>query len=135
MILAATDYPLLNVFWTMTLFFLWMMWIWLLFSVFKDVFTRKDLSGLGKAGWVVVVLVLPYLGVLVYLITQSKAMVERRSAAWSAQQDYYAPYPQGTLVDSSTTSATEITKAKALLDSGVITSQEFDVIKQKALTG
>src|SRR4051794_41903979 len=76
----GADYPLLNVMWTMFAFFMWCIWIWLLISIFSDVFRRKDLSGWGKAGWSFLVLVLPFLGVFIYLISQGQNMAERRVA-------------------------------------------------------
>ncbi len=75
--MLASNYPFLDVVWTMALFFLWVIWFWLLFTVFADVFRRNDLSGWGKTGWIIFAIVLPYLGVFVYLITQGSGMNER----------------------------------------------------------
>jgi len=114
----------------MALFFLWVIWFWLLFTVFADVFRRNDLSGWGKTGWIIFAIVLPYLGVFVYLITQGSGMTERnleRSQAARAQLDEYVRDTAGG------GAAAEIERAKKLLDSGAITQAEYDSIKQKAL--
>jgi Phospholipase_D-nuclease N-terminal len=76
---VATTYPFLSIFWTMLIFVFWVIWIWFVITVLIDVFRRTDLSGWGKAGWTVFVIVIPWLGVLVYLITQSAGMAERRA--------------------------------------------------------
>ncbi|SRR6266540_955309 len=129
--MVAADYPFLDVMWTMLVFFLWVLWFWLLFTVFADVFRRHDISGWGKAGWVIFVIVLPFLGVFVYLIAQGKGMAERNlehARAQKAQMDDYVRETAG-----SGGAAGEIERAKKLLDSGAITQAEFDAIKQKAL--
>jgi hypothetical protein len=131
MVLAASDYPLLNVFWSILFFFLWVIWFWLLISVFSDIFRRHDLSGVAKAGWLVFTILLPYLGVFVYLITQSKHMAERRASDAQAAQAQFDEHVRA--VASSNGAAAEIQKAKQLLDNGAITQPEFDAIKQKAL--
>src|SRR5215203_1260368 len=74
----AADYPLMDIIWTMFVFFAWVIWFWLLITVFSDLFRRHDTSGWGKAAWSLFVIVLPYLGVFVYLISQGKEMAERR---------------------------------------------------------
>jgi hypothetical protein len=127
----AADYPFLDVFWTMLIFFLWIMWIWLLFTVFADIFRRKDISGWAKTAWIVFAIVLPFLGVFVYLITQNVGMTERRLQDARAQREQFDDYVRQTA--GSGGAAAEIDKAKALLDSGAITQAEFEAIKQKAL--
>jgi hypothetical protein len=105
-------------------------WFWLLFTVFADVFRRNDLSGWGKTGWIIFAIVLPYLGVFVYLITQGSGMTQRnleRSQAAQAQVDQYVRDTAGG------GAAAEIERAKKLLDSGAISQAEYDSIKQKAL--
>src|SRR5687768_2295047 len=82
----AADYPFLDVLWTMILFFCWVAWIWIVITVFMDVFRRHDIGGWAKAGWVVFVIVLPFLGVLVYLIAQHDGMRERSVQQAQAQQ-------------------------------------------------
>ena len=108
-----------------------MTWFWLLFSIWGDIFRRDDLSGLGKTGWLIFTLVLPFLGVFIYLITQNEGMTKRnleRARGQQAQFDEYVREAAG-----SGGSAAEIEKAKQLLDSGAITQAEFDALKRKAL--
>jgi Short C-terminal domain/Phospholipase_D-nuclease N-terminal len=129
----AADYPFLDVLWTMLVFFLWITWFWLLIGVFADIFKRHDLSGLGKTGWLIFTIVLPFLGVFVYLITQSEGMAKRRMGeveAAQAQMDAYVKSVAG-----GGGAAAEIEKAQQLLASGTITQAEFDAIKAKALAG
>ena len=128
MILAA-DYPFLNILWTMIIFFAWVAWIWIAITVFIDVFRRHDISGWGKAAWVVFVIVVPFLGVLVYLIAQHDGMRERSVKQVEAQQAAFDQYVRETAGGS----AAEIAKAKELLDKGAISQTEFDQIKQRAL--
>jgi hypothetical protein len=130
MVIAA-DYPFLDIFWTMLVFFAWLIWFWMLILVIGDVFRRHDLSGWGKVGWCILVIVLPFIGVFIYLIAHGQGMAERRSAEAQATQaqadDYIRSVAQsGGAVD-------EIDKAKQLLDRGAISQAEFDAIKAKAL--
>jgi Short C-terminal domain/Phospholipase_D-nuclease N-terminal len=130
MVIAA-DYPFLDVFWTMILFFLWVAWLVILFRIVVDIFRRPDASGWKKALWCVFVIVLPFLGVLVYLIANGDDMGRRdleHSRAARADFDDYVR----TVADSGGPAA-EIDRAKKLLDSGAITQAEFDAIKAKAL--
>ncbi|MGH3021977.1 MAG: SHOCT domain-containing protein [Gaiellaceae bacterium] len=127
----AADYPFLDVMWTMLVFFLWVAWFWLLFTVFGDVFRRRDLSGWGKAGWLIFTIVLPFLGVFVYLISQNEGMTKRNVERVRAQRDQLDEYVRETAGAGG--AADEIEKAKRLLDSGAISQTEFDAIKQKAL--
>jgi hypothetical protein len=129
MVIAA-DYPFLDVLWTLILFFCWVAWIWLLIIIFSDLF-RRDLSGWGKAGWVILLIVLPFLGTLIYVIANGKEMTERRVRDAQASQAQFDTYVRS--VASEGGSAGEIAKAKQLLDSGAITQQEFDQLKAKAL--
>jgi phospholipase D-like protein len=76
---SATSYPFIEIFWTMVLFFIWAIWIWIVITVLVDVFRRPELSGWAKAGWTVFVVVLPFLGVLVYLVVNGSGMSERRA--------------------------------------------------------
>ena len=124
-------YPFWGVFGSMIIFFIWIAWFMLLFRVFGDVFRRRDLSGLGKTGWIVFVIILPFLGVFIYLITQNDGMTDRNMAqahAQRAQLDDSIREATG-----SGGAAAEIQKAKDLLDSGVITQADFEALKQKAL--
>jgi Short C-terminal domain/Phospholipase_D-nuclease N-terminal len=127
----AADYPFLDLFWTMLIFFLWIMWIWLLFTILADVFRRHDISGWAKTAWIVFVILLPFLGVFVYLITQNVGMTERNLERTRAQRDQFDDYVRQTAGAGG--AASEIDKAKQLLDSGAITQSEFEAIKQKAL--
>jgi hypothetical protein len=131
-VFVGADYPFLDVLWTMLVFFLWITWFWLLITVFADIFRRDDLSGLGKTGWLIFTIVLPFLGVFVYLITQSDKMAERNRQKMQAQQAQFDDYVRSAA--GSGGAAAEIEKAKALLDSGAISQAEFDAIKQKALS-
>ena len=124
------DYPFLDVMWTMLVFFLWVAWFWILFDVWGDIFRRRDLSGLGKTGWFIFTLVLPFLGVFIYVISQNNGMNQRkleRARAQRAQMDDYVRSTAGG------GAAAEIERAKQLLDSGALTQSEFDALKQKAL--
>jgi len=129
----ATDYPLLEVFWTMLIFFAFFIWIWILITVFGDIFRRRDIGGWGKTGWIVFVIILPYLGVFVYLIAEHKGMTERsikQAESQQAQMDQYVKSVAG-----STDPAQQIANAKQLLEQGTISQAEFDQLKQKALAG
>jgi uncharacterized membrane protein YcjF (UPF0283 family) len=128
--LIAADYPFLEVFWTMVLFFAWVAWIWIVVTVLIDVFRRDDIGGWGKAGWVVFVIVLPFLGVLIYLIAQHDGMRERNERQFRAQK---AAFDQQ-VREAAGGSAAEIAKAKELLDSGAISQSEFEAIKAKAIS-
>jgi hypothetical protein len=125
------SYPFLDVFWSMLVFFMFFIWLMILFRVFADVFRRHDIGGGGKALWIIFVIVLPFLGVLVYLLTQNDGMTQRAlegAQVQRAQMDDYVRSVAGG-------AAGEIEKAKGLLDSGAITQAEFDAMKAKALAG
>ena len=127
----AADYPFLDVFWTMIIFFAWVAWIWILILILSDVFRRRDTSGWGKAAWVVFLIVLPFLGVLVYLIANHDGMAERGAEQAKAQRAQMDDYVRSVATEGG--AAAEIDKAKQLLDSGAITQPEFETIKAKAL--
>jgi uncharacterized membrane protein YcjF (UPF0283 family) len=127
----AADYPFLDIFWTMIIFFVWVIWIWTVIGVIADVFSRHDISGWGKAAWIVFVVVLPWLGVLIYLIVHSKDMAERKAQQSQAARAEFDDYVRTTAASGGP--AAEIEKAKQLLDGGAITQAEFDAIKAKAL--
>lgn len=130
MILAA-DYPFLNILWTMIIFFCWVVWIWMMVVILMDVFRRRDIGGWSKAAWTVFLIVLPFLGALVYLIAQHDGMADRaadRMAGDRAQFDSYVK-----TVATNGGPAAEIDKAKHLLDDGAITQSEFEALKAKAL--
>ncbi len=130
MVIAA-DYPFLNIFWTMIIFFCWVAWIWLLIMIFSDLF-RRDVSGWVKAAWVVFLIILPFLGVLIYVIANGKGMTERRVHDVQAQQQQFDAHVRE-VAGSGGGAAHDIEKAKGLLDSGAITPEEFAKLKAKAL--
>ena len=130
--MLAADYPFLEVLWSIVVFFAFVIWVWLLITVFADVFRRHDLSGWGKAGWTVLLIVLPYLGVFIYLIAHSKDMAERRAAQAREAQAQFDGYVRSVAGDGGGAAA-EIERAKQLLDSGAINQDEFESIKRKAL--
>jgi Short C-terminal domain/Phospholipase_D-nuclease N-terminal len=129
--MLAADYPFLEVFWTLIVFFLWVMWFWLLISIWTDIFRRDDISGFGKTGWLIFTLVLPFLGVFIYVISQHEGMTRRNLERGRAQRAQFDDYVRETA--GSGGAAAEIEKAKQLLDSGALTQAEFDALKQKAL--
>ena len=129
--MVAADYPFLDVLWTMLVFFIWIAWFLILFRVLADIFRRHDISGGSKVLWIIFVIFLPFLGVFVYLITQSHHMAERDMKNAQASQEQFDEYVKS--VASSGGPAAEIEKANGLLSSGAITQAEFDAIKQKAL--
>ena len=132
MLITASSYPFLNILWTTLIFFAWVIFIWIAITVLIDVFRRHDISGWGKAGWVILIVILPWIGVLIYLIANHTGMANRRMkdvADSQAQFDSAVRQAAGTAGGA----AAEIEKAKQLLDSGAITQAEFDSIKAKAL--
>jgi hypothetical protein len=128
--LVAADYPFLNILWTMIIFFCWVAWIWMLILIFSDVF-RRDISGWAKAGWSILLIVLPFLGALIYVIAHGKDMTERRVRDAQVSQAQFDDYVRS--VAGNGGAAGEIAKAKSLLDSGAITQNEFDTLKARAL--
>jgi hypothetical protein len=130
-VLVAADYPFLEVLWTMFVFFAWVIWFWILITVFADIFRRHDIGGGAKVLWSIFVIILPFLGVFIYLITQNDGMVERRRTEAEAAQGQFNDYVRS--VATSGGSAGEIEKAKQLLDSGAITQSEYEALKAKAL--
>src|SRR3954470_4094278 len=128
----AADYPFMDVFWTMIIFFCWVVWIWMMITILVDVFRREDASGWAKEDWVVFLIVLPFLGVLIYLIFQHDGMRERSVRDVQQQQ---AAFDQAVrqAAGSGGGAASELANAKQLLDQGVITDTEFAQLKAKAL--
>lgn len=122
--------PLLSLFWSMLLFFLFIIWIWLVITVFMDVFRSDDLSGGAKAMWILLLVFLPYLGVLIYVIARGNSMQERavkRAAAYEEMQRAYIERV------ASSSPAEELAKLKGLHDQGVLTDAEFEAEKAKVL--
>jgi predicted PurR-regulated permease PerM len=130
-ILAASNYPFLNVFWTILIVFAWVIFIWIAVTVFVDLFRRRDISGWAKAAWVIFVVVIPWVGVLAYLIFNHNGMADRSTKEVATSQAQFDEYVRKTAGTGGP--ASEIEKAKQLLDSGTITQAEFDAIKAKAL--
>ena len=122
-----------QVFWSMLWFFMWFIWIWLLVVVFGDIFRSQDLSGWGKALWTIFVILLPYLGVFVYLIARGKRMQEHSMQAAAQQQAAFRGYVQEVAATSTTSSADEIARLAELRDKGVLDEAEFQQAKARAL--
>jgi ABC-type multidrug transport system fused ATPase/permease subunit len=129
--MLASTYPFLNIVYSMFIFFAFVIWIWLLITVFADIFRRHDSSGFGKALWIIFVIILPYLGVLIYIIAEHKGMAERNIKQVQAQQAQMDDYVKSVAVSSDPTE--QIARAKSLLEAGTITQAEFDELKKKAL--
>src|SRR5574340_270346 len=132
MLLAS--YPFMGVFWSMLVFFLFVIWIWILFTVFADIFRRHDIGGGAKTLWIIFIIILPYLGVFVYLIAEHTGMTERNIERAQAQQSQMDSYVRS-VAGSGGGTAAELEKAQQLLSSGGITQAEFDSLKTKALAG
>jgi Phospholipase_D-nuclease N-terminal/Short C-terminal domain len=130
---TSSGYPLLNLFWTMLIFFGFVLWIWLLVVVFSDIFRRDDIGGWGKAGWIVLMIILPYLGVLAYLIVECRAMAERRRQEAADTRARFESDVRTIAADGHRGPADEIATAKRLLDHGDITRDEYETLKRKAL--
>jgi hypothetical protein len=127
----AADYPFLDVLWTLLIFFAWVIWFWLLITVFADIFRRRDIGGGKKALWVIFVIIIPFVGVLIYLIAESNGMADRQAQLQQQARSQTDEYIK--TVAESADPAGQIAQAKQLLDSGAINQQEFDALKQKAL--
>lgn len=128
----AADYPFLDVVWSMVVFFAFVIWVWMLVAILTDVFRRRDTSGWTKAAWTVFLIVLPFLGVLIYLIANNDGMTQRgleREKAIAARYDDRLP----SSAHNGDSAVAEITAAKGLLDSGAINQPEFDALKARAL--
>lgn len=134
MVLAASDYPFLDLMWTMIVFFSWMIWFWMLIVIFGDLFHRSDVSGWGKAGWTVLLIILPFIGVLTYLILQGKNMGRRREQRQSAARGEFDDYVRA-VATSDRGPTDRIAAAKRLLDDGAIDDDEYQELKRKAMTG
>jgi Short C-terminal domain/Phospholipase_D-nuclease N-terminal len=131
--MVAYTYPLLSLFWTMLLFFGFVVWIWLLIIVFGDIFRSHDIGGFAKAMWVLLVIFLPLIGVLIYLIARGGEMQERAAGDARQQQQEFDTYVRD-VAGSGTSSADELAKLAQLRDQGVVTEEEFQAQKAKALS-
>jgi hypothetical protein len=128
---SSSSYPLFNLFWTMFEFFIWILWFFLLFRVIVDIFRSHDLGGGGKAGWALFVIILPFLGVFVYLIARGGSMHERDINAAKQNDEAMRSYIQQA---GSSGPSEELTKLAALRDQGVLTEEEFAAQKAKLLS-
>ena len=131
--MLATQYPILDIFLTTLYFFLFIIWIWLLFMVFIDVFRSHDMGGWAKALWVIFIIVMPYLGVLVYLIARGGKMHERAAQQAAQQQKAFDQYVKQTAGTPGETSADQLHKLAGLKDQGILTDAEFETEKAKIL--
>jgi len=135
----AADYPFLDILWTMIIFFTWVMWIWMMVYLFTDIFRRQDIGGWGKAAWCVFMIVLPFLGALIYLIAQHDGIAQRNlERMQAAEQAFDARVQQAAAAqvhapNGGGGAAAEIEKARGLLADGTINQAEFDKLKAKAL--
>jgi hypothetical protein len=127
--MLAADYPFLDIVWTLLIFFAWVIWFWILITVFSDLFRRHDIGGGAKVLWSIFLIILPFLGTFIYLLTQNDGMMERRQKEAEAAQGQFNDYVRSVAGGS----AAEIEKAKQLLDSGAITQAEYEALKAKAL--
>jgi ABC-type multidrug transport system fused ATPase/permease subunit len=133
MILADSSYPLLNLFWSMFIFFLWVIWIWILIMVFIDIFRSHDLGGFAKALWFLFVLFIPLIGVLVYLIARGGKMHERAAQQAQQQDAETRAYIQQAAASAPASTADQLAKLADLRDRGVISAEEFEREKAKVL--
>jgi ABC-type multidrug transport system fused ATPase/permease subunit len=129
--MVAYTYPLLSIFWTMLEFFLFFLWIWLLIVIFSDIFRSHDMGGLAKALWVIFVIIIPYLGVLIYLIARGGSMHERAVAQAQQQQQAFDSYVRQAAGGSS--QVDELAKLADLKEKGVLSDAEFEAQKAKLL--
>ena len=130
MSILAYDYPVAGFFLSVFWLFIWILWFFLLFRVIIDIFRSDDLGGWGKAAWLIFVIILPFLGIFIYLISQGKGMGERAQQRAQAQQAQVDDYVRSVATSGPTE---EIAKGKELFDSGAITQAEYDQLKARAL--
>jgi hypothetical protein len=126
------DYPLLGIFWTMLIFFFWFAWIMLLFRTIGDIFRNRDMGGAGKAFWLIFVIALPWLGVLIYMLSHGAGMAQRSVEDQQAQQEAFNAYVRNA-AGTTASSADELVKLADLRDKGVINDAEFAAQKAKLL--
>ena len=130
---TTSGYPLLNLIWTMLVFFGFILWFWLLFVIFGDLFSRHDIGGWAKAAWTVFVILLPFIGILAYLIVDGRGMAERRREDAAAARAGFESDVRSIAANGSSSPADQIAKAKRLLEDGDITREEYEALKGKAL--
>ena len=131
--MLASGYPILDIFLTTLYFFLFIIWIWLLFMVFIDIFRSHDMGGWAKGLWVIFIIVMPYLGVLVYLIARGGKMHERDAHQAALQQKAFDQYVKQAAGTPGESSADQLHKLAGLKDQGILTDAEFEVEKAKIL--
>lgn len=129
--MLSYDYPLLGVFWTLMIWFLWLAWILLVFRVITDVFRSRDMGGAAKAFWTLFVIIIPWLGVLVYLIARGGSMAQRDQEVVATREAEFQAYLRQTVSSGGT--ADELAKLAALREQGHLTDQEFEQQKAKLL--
>ncbi|MEU8835032.1 SHOCT domain-containing protein [Streptomyces sp. NBC_01707] len=129
----AYDYPLLGAFWTMLWIFLWVIWIFLLFRIFSDIFRDDSLNGWAKAGWSIFVVVLPFLGVFVYLMARGKGMGEREAHQARARRHAFDSYVRETAGTPKPSAVEELAKLSEIKARGDLTDEEFQRAKEKIL--
>jgi hypothetical protein len=127
--MLATNWTFGQVMWSFLVFFTWILFFWLLFTVLGDLFRRHDLSGWGKAGWIIFVIFLPFLGVFVYLLANSKGMAERNMQQVQQADQYIRDVARGA------DPAEQIAKGHELMEKGAISQAEFEKLKTQALAG
>jgi hypothetical protein len=129
----AADYPLLDIFWTMVWFFLFVVWLWAVFAVITDLFRSPDLSGVSKAIWFVVIILMPVLGVFIYLIARGGKMAEHAVHQAQVQDAAFREYVQTVTTESGSSTADQLTKLADLRDRGVLSAAEYEAQKAKVL--
>ena len=132
--MLIADYTFFDLFWSLLVFFIWVMWFWLLFTIWFDIFRRDDISGGSKTLWLLFTILVPFLGVFVYLIKENDGMMKRAQARAHRDRHQFDEYVRQTAASGAGSAAEEIARGKELLDHGVITQAEFDVLKTNALT-
>ena len=132
--MLIADYTFFDLFWSLLVFFIWVMWFWLLFTIWFDIFRRDDISGGNKTLWLLFTILVPFLGVFVYLIKENDGMMKRAQARAQRDRQQMDEYVRQTAASGAGSAAEEIARGKELLDHGVITQDEFDVLKTNALT-
>ena len=130
---SSYSYPVLGVFWTILMIFLWVIWFWILITIIIDIFRSHDLSGWAKALWFLFVLIIPLVGVLVYIVVRGGSMHERSVRQAQHQDEAFRHYVQQAAASSPASTADQLTKLADLRDRGVITAEEFDREKAKIL--
>jgi hypothetical protein len=133
--MLASSYPILDIFLTTLYFFIFIIWLWLLFMVFIDIFRSHDLGGWAKGLWVIFIIIMPYLGVLVYLIARGGKMHERAAQQAAQQQKAFDQYVKQAAGTPGTSTADQLSKLAGLKSQGLLTDAEFDAEKTKILAG